>query len=141
MRPNPGMILLIDKVEIQFSNDVLITCPIVFEPMFTHPQAGPLPIPDRKLTFKSAVNYMSEGNQGTGYIEPWGGGPRIEGEMSYGVKHRTLVFPFDYVSAIAIPSSVGGHLNVSLANGYPFRGEFANACLYTTEIPDPDWQG
>ena len=139
VKPNPGKILVIDKIEIQFSNDVMLTCPIVFSPKFFHPLYGLLEVPGATLSYKSAIDFMSESNQGTGYIEPWGGGSRINGEMAFGTKHRTLVFPFDYVSAIAIPSSVGGQLDISLLNGYPFGGEFANACLYTTEIDDPDY--
>jgi len=139
--PNPGKILIIDKTEVQFTLDALITCPIDFQPMMNHPLVGWIPIPGHGRTFKSASDYISEGNQGTGYIPAWGGGARYQGMMDYGVRHNVGVFPFDYVSGLTIPSSLGARLDISLRIDVPFRGEFANACLYTTEIDDPDWTG
>jgi hypothetical protein len=49
------------------------------------------------------------------------------------------VFPFDYLSNKALPSSLKAELRVSIHRDIPVDGEFGTVTCYCREVDDPDY--
>lgn len=132
LKPTPGKILLISDTEIQFSQGVIMIEDIEFAPWINHPLYGWMPVPGETVVYKSMKDFLNEGNKGTGTIQPIGGTKR-------GLRYPASVFPFDYLSNKAFPSSLSAELRVNIHRDIPVDGEFGTVTCYCRETDDPDY--
>jgi len=142
LTPTAGKIRRIERTEVQFTQDVLLHSAIVFCPYITNPQDpdGPkVPIMSELAVYKGARDFIAEGNEGTGTIQPFGGGGGRDGTTVRGLRHGCSVFPFDYLTTKDLKSSLGMELRVWSLNDLPVEGEYGNVTCYCLEQDDPDW--
>lgn len=125
LRPAVGKILRIVKTEVQFTQDVLIRDTMIWQTWVYNPYDLPNKVPyGAPVVYKGAKDYIAEGNQGTGTIQPFGGTVR-------GMHNKVSVFPFDYVSSKDLPASAGAEIRCQLKNHLPMIGEWGTATMYT----------
>jgi hypothetical protein len=139
IKPNPGKVLRINKVECQFSLDIYIDTELSFEvwayapPQYGFPPGTKVPVPGEARRYRGAKDYINEGNEGTGYISQFGGGLRTPGATHRGVRHNIGIFPFDYISTLNLQSSLGLEIRIKLLHDRPYNGEYATVTLYCEE--------
>lgn len=120
LRPNAGKKMTIKTAEVQFSTDMTMTSPILFEPWFVgHPVYGSMAIPGQAIAYKNMKDFISACNGGQGLI------PKI-GELV----HDVHVFPFDYARPKPIKYSDYVEIRVYIKNHEPMVGEFATGTFY-----------
>jgi hypothetical protein len=120
VRPKIGKKLSIKAAEVQFSTNILITSPIIFEPWFVgHPIYGTMAIPGKKIVYKNMKDFISACNEGQGLI------PKL-GELNYDVH----VFPFDYARPKPIKYSDYIEIRIYIKNHEPLTGEYATGTFY-----------
>lgn len=138
LQPDPGKVLDLSRVEVQFTEDVSITDTIIFTTEglaeFLAPDlvaSGTLEPTDyvpvgRNIAYKTFYDYCNEAN-GTYPITSvttaanptWRDGTQ-----------RVVTFPWDYQSVISLDSAWGLRVRVHLKNDRPFRGTFATSTFY-----------
>jgi len=126
--PSAGKRMRISAVEVQFTENCIISTATMFAAFAYNPYDLPnkIEVPGSRDTYKSAKDFISIGNQGVGHILPFGG-------MHKGIRHKVLVFPFNYQAAIDLESSVGAEIRVWLENDINHIGEYSTVTFYCTE--------
>jgi hypothetical protein len=138
IKPRPGYKLTLMRVEVQFSQDIVLNDSAVFQAygyvQVFAPQYCPTPYPLNTLiplgtsyVYKSAADYMNESN-GTYPIIPAFGG---SGWRSSGQPVITL--PWEYLSRTEISSAAGMQIVVKMKDDVSHGGELATATFYTIE--------
>jgi hypothetical protein len=138
IKPRPGYKLTLMRVELQFSQDIVLNDSAVFQAygyvQVFAPQYCPTPYPLNTLiplgtsyVYKSAADYMNESN-GTYPIIPAFGG---SGWRSSGQPVITL--PWEYLSRTEISSAAGMQIVVKMKDDVSHGGELATATFYTIE--------
>ncbi len=120
LKPKPGKILSIRTAEVQFTQDVQLASPFVFEPWINHPTLGLIPVPGA-IAYKNAKDFMSACNGGTSWIEPWAG-----------ITKKVHVFPFGYARPKPLIYSQGVEIRVYVKDHQEVVGEFATCTFYVT---------
>src|SRR3972149_6690206 len=116
--PSPGKILIIDKVEGQFSNDMQVFNDIILFEVYV----GPYKVGGQR--YKSAQD-----------IHNWANAPSISPKFGELVSDVTM-FPWNYISTTILKSSLNMKLVVRLMDNQPFtwpiynKNNFATATLY-----------
>src|SRR3989304_92820 len=116
--PSPGKMLVIDKVEGQFSNDMQVFNDIILFEVYV----GPYKVGGQR--YKSAQD-----------IHNWANAPSISPKFGELVKDVT-VFPWNYISTTILKSSLNMKLVIRLLENQPFtwptynKNNFATATLY-----------
>ncbi len=120
VRPKIGKKLSVKAAEVQFSTNISLPSPIIFEPWFiNHPYYGTMAIPGKKIVYKNMKDFVSACNEGQGLI------PKL-GELNYDVH----VFPFDYARPKPIKYSDYVEIRVYIKNHEPLTGEYATGTFY-----------
>lgn len=115
--PPPGRKYVIDRVELQFTLDTVLTDTIV-----NNVYVGDYPLrrPTVIKTVQDAINWTN----GAHPPIPAHGGP------VRGIAQDVLVQRIDYLSGIPVLSSLGMRLMVHLAHSRPFEGTWATVVFY-----------
>jgi hypothetical protein len=134
--PNPGKLLTIDLVEVQFSQDVEITDSARFQVWVYAPaelctaMGWPLgtKVPyGEPAMYKGIRDYLADAMRS--YV-PYGA---MGGDSWRGMPVGVIIFDWDYLASIPLASSVGAEIRVSLDHDVPFGGTYATASFYCTE--------
>lgn len=138
VKPDAGRALKIAAVEVQFSDDVVLTDSVVFQPMgfadvFAPQlvQAGVLATGTKvplgpPTTYKSFTDFQSEA------VRSYPKFARIGGTNWRASPHEVLVFNWDYVTETALRSDAGVEVHLRLQHDVPFEGWYATATFYCT---------
>lgn len=121
LKPKAGQILSIRTSEIQFSSDVIIHCPVIFEAWVNHPTYGMIPVPGSRIAYKNEKDFMIACNGGQGFIPAWGN-----------FNKDVLVFPFDYARPKPLKSSQQVEIRVYTLGHQQLSGSFATGTFYVT---------
>lgn len=125
LKPRPNMILQIKTAEIQFSKDVSITNPIIFEVYAEVASGVKVAVPGTRIAYKNEKDFMNACNGGQGFIPQWGN-----------IDWETIVFPFDYARPKALKSSQKVEIRVFLRDHTPLPGKYATGTFYITSEPE-----
>jgi hypothetical protein len=121
LKPKLNQVLAIKSAEVQFTTDIVIGKPFVFEAWVNHPTYGMIPVPDTKICYKNFRDFITACNEGQGLI------PRI-GDLQNDVH----VFPFNYARPKPVKYSQGTEIRVYISDHTPIVGEYATATFYVT---------
>lgn len=121
LKPKAGKVLQIKAAEIQFSTNVVIHSPFVFEGWGVHPTYGLVPDVSTQIVYKNPKDFISAANEGQGLVPRWGG-------LTYDVH----VFPFNYARPKAVKDSQGAEIRVYIKDHKPIVGEYATGTFYVT---------
>jgi hypothetical protein len=133
--PEPGKVLKIRKVEVQFSEDIVLTDSILFQPYgpveIWAPQLvdNPYPIGTRLPlgnpdVLKTMSDYINDANGAFPSI------PILSGSNWRGTKSPTHIFQWDYQTLTDVRSSKGVEVRLKLEHDTPFGGSLAVATFY-----------
>lgn len=125
LKPRPAMVLQIKTAEIQFSKDVSITNPIIFEVYIEYSPGLFAPVPGTRIAYKNEKDFMNACNGGQGFIPQWGN-----------IDWETIIFPFDYARPKALKSSLKVEIRVFLRDHTPLPGKYATGTFYITSEPE-----
>ena len=117
-----GMRLMIEHTEIQFSKNVTIPKPIVFEVWVYNPYDLPNKVKYQEIKYKCAKDFINSGNLGQGLLSAFA-------ELQYDV----IVIPYDYVQITPLRSSQGTEIRIHLEDDVPLTGEVATVTFYVFE--------
>ena len=117
--PDPGKTLFIEHAELNFSKDIDMTNPVVFEIWVYNPSDLPNKVPYQSIKYKNIKDIINSANLGQGYIPAVGG-----------LQNDVLVFPFNYATVKPLSSSYGAELRISLENDQELGGEWSTATFY-----------
>lgn len=136
--PISGKELHINKAEIQFTTDVVITDTSVFQ-LYVYSAVveqalslppGTLGPPGSKYPYTSATKYNSAGD----YIAEANGNypicPAFGGSDWRGLRHPIITIPFDYTALKPLKSSLGAEVRVMLENNEEFGGTYGTVTFY-----------
>lgn len=139
LKPPTGKMLVVEHVEIQFSETVIINDDIVFSlwaglpieqsPAYGLPQYVNSPMNPWRQSYRCAHDFVNNGNEGQGYIAPFGGTER-------GLSSNTLVFPFKYIQAFPVESKWNSELHIELAHNLPYGNADIATCSFYTSLKD-----
>jgi len=141
VKPSPGKVLVLDFVEVQFSEDIILTDSVIFQPrglvdIFAPSlvAAGYVPsgtiIPlGAPLVYKSMRDFMNDACRSYPSYPAMGG----DGWRGSPV---TRVFDWDYVRATSLRSTLGLELQIKLQHDVPFGGSYATATFYCSSVAD-----
>lgn len=124
VKPRPGKVLSIKAAEVQFTTDIQIKSPFIFEAWVNHPVYGYIPVPGSQIAYKNAKDFVSACNEGQGLIPAWDGLLDVH------------VFPFNYARPKPIKSSQGVEIRVYIKDHKPVSGQFATATFYIISEPE-----
>lgn len=125
LRPKSGKILSIKAAEIQFSYDISLTSPFVFEGWIDHPTYGLIPVPGTSIKYKNAKDWMGASNRGD-VIPAWG-------ELT----KQSIVLPFNYARPKALVYSQNTMIKIYLENHEPLGSEYATGTFYVVVDNEP----
>ena len=129
LRPEAGTKIRIVRTEVQFTHDIIIHDDCHWQTYVYNPFDLPNKVPyGTPSIYKSAQDYVNEGNSGTGVIKAFGGTGSTYSVR--GLQHDVSVFPFDYLATKDVMSSVGAEVRVFLYSHTPYIGEYATATVY-----------
>lgn len=124
IQPRPGQVLSINNAQCQFTSDIHITSPVVFEVWYNHPTYRWVPVPGTKITYKNEKDFVTACNGGQSTIQAWGN-----------FQFQTIILVFDYARPKPLRSSSNIQIRIYLKTHTPLEGTFANATFYvTTEV-------
>lgn len=126
VKPGTGKRLWVERSEVQFSADVVITDSTHFQAWAYNPASPPNKIPaSSKTTYKTAKDYIDEANGVYPTVPAFGGEVR-------GTPVGHMVFPFNYMTVKELKSSYGVEIRVWLESNKEFGGTFGTATFYCT---------
>lgn len=142
IKPDPGKILKIKDVEVQFANDIFITDSVRFQPYglveIFAPQYCPSPYPSGTLiplgnpsVYKTMNDYVNEANGAYPII------PKMTSSFTPNWRQLdcdVITFPWHYAATSDIDSSKGMEVRISLQHDTPFSGSTATATFYCLSI-------
>jgi len=140
-KPEPGKMLIVRAVEVQFSTDIELTTATVFQvmanveavaPHLLDSNGGPLPagtkIPVHTLRYPRMDNFIDEAQEAYPTI------PKLGGNSWRGMQQPAHVFRWPYIKEVGSPvllySSMGMELHLYLEGDIPFNGHRATATIY-----------
>lgn len=135
IKPAAGKRLSIALVEVQFSDDVVLTDSVTFQPygyvdVFA-PQYTPTPYPSGTLiplgnpiVYKGMRDYQNDA------VRSYVAYPAMGGNSWRGMTTPVLVLDWDYISSTTLLSSAGMEVRVKLQHDTPFGGTYATASFY-----------
>lgn len=124
--PNYKTKIVIDVVEVQFSDDIRIKDTIIFQVWVYNPYSLPNKMPYGQPTkYKTMRDFINESNRSY---------PLVYKSTAQNLGWRDLsrnlqIFVWDYQSAMEIPASVGAEIRVFLEHNEPYEGS-ATATFY-----------
>jgi len=128
---NPGKLLVIEHSEVQFTDDVSVNTPLVFEiwvdnPFFGvpgHPWELIERIPGETIKYNSIRDIINESN--LGYTVP----------SMPDIGRQLIIFPFHYVGEKIMSSSMNAVLHVYSESNIELTGTYGTATFYLIERP------
>lgn len=141
LRPEPGKILKIKTVEVQFSTDIVLTDSVVFQPYgpvdVRAPGLTPDPYPPGTMlplgnpdVYKTMLDYVNDSN-GSYVTLPKMGGPGWRGMVE-----AAQIFRWDYQAVTDMVASKGVETRIKLAHDIPFQGWMATATFYCLSVSE-----
>jgi hypothetical protein len=135
LKPPVGKQLMVEHLEVQFSKTTIINDDICFEvwgglPVgaeftYLNPAYRNSLINPWRQVYRSAQDFINNGNEGQGEIPVFGG-------TSRGMSTPVIVFPFKYVQAFTVQGSLNSEFHVYLAGDKPYTNcEIATCSFYT----------
>jgi hypothetical protein len=132
--PTAGKKLVVDFVEVQFSEDIDITDAVVFQPygyvdvfapqlMPGIPSGTKIPLGD-PVVYKSMTDYQNDA------VRAYPKYPAMGGSSWRGSPQGIFVLDWDYLRAKPLFSSAGMELRIFLQHDAPFGGFYATATFY-----------
>lgn len=133
--PNPGKILKIRKVEVQFSEDIVLTDSILFQPYGPveiwapnlldnpYPAGTKLPLGNPDV-LKTMQDYVNDANGAFPSI------PVLGGNGWRGTKSPIHIFQWDYQTLTEVSSAKGVEVRLKLEHDIPFEGSVGVATFY-----------
>ena len=139
LRPTLGKILMVKSVEVQFSNDLVLTDSVryqAFGPVeIWAPHLTPVPFASGTMlplgspdVYKTVMDFVNEANGAYPQIVALGGGGWR------GLPQPVSTFPWQYQSLTELPSSLGLEVRVWLEHDTPFGGTAATATFYCLSV-------
>jgi hypothetical protein len=136
--PESGKRLSIDFVECQFSDDIVLTDTVIFQPygfvevfapQYCTTNGGPYPpgtkIPlGNPLKYKSMTDFQAEATKS--YVQY----PAMGGDNWRSSLQKLTIMNWDYLASTIIRSDWGMEIRVSLEHNVPFNGWYATATFY-----------
>lgn len=136
--PLPGKQLAIDFVECQFSDDIVLTDTVIFQPygfveafapQYCTTNGGPYPpgtkIPlGNPLKYKSFTDFQAEATKA--YVQY----PAMGGDNWRATPQKLTIMNWDYLASTLIQSSKGMEIRVFLEHDTPFGGWYSTATFY-----------
>ena len=139
LKAPPGKIVVVEHVEVQFSDTVEINDDIIFElwaaieeeqtMAYGIPQYINSPLNPWRQVYRCAHDFINNGNEGQGSIPAFGGATR-------GISKNTIVFPFNYIQAFSIESKYFSELHVYLGANKPYTNSDIATCAFYTSIQE-----
>lgn len=135
--PTAGKMLLVEKVEVQFSADIVMNDTVVFQPyglvdvfapelMPGVPSGTKIPLGD-PLKYKTLPDLLNDSNHA------YPAYPALGGSNWRSLSQAAYIFSWDYdVGATLLFASYGMEIRISLEHDSPNGGAFATAALYCT---------
>lgn len=135
LAPEPGKVLKIRKVEVQFSQDLVLTDSILFQPYGPveiwapslvdnpYPAGTMLPLGNPDV-LKTINDYINDANGAFPSI------PAIGGDGWRGTQVPTHIFQWDYQTVTDVRSSLGVEVRIKLQHDAPFGGSCTTATFY-----------
>jgi len=117
-----GKRLMIEHTEVQFSVNVTIPKPIVFEVWVYNPYDLPNKVMYEQIKYKSAKDFINSGNLGQGLLHHFG-------ELTQDV----VVIPYQYVTVTPLASSTGTELRIRVEDDVALTGELGTVTFYVYE--------
>jgi hypothetical protein len=140
VKPTTGKILRIDKVEVQFSANVVMNDWVVFQPYgyvqafapelmqppYNLPENYLIPLGD-PLVYKTLLDLINDCNRS------YPAYPALGGSNWRGYSQPVHIFAWEYdVGATELHSALGMEVHIDLRHNVPNGGDFATATLYCT---------
>lgn len=138
IRPSTGHLLIIDKVEIQISEDVCMNDSVIFQPWGYEGKFDPEADPESKtlipigpaLVYKTINDVINDSNKAYPLYPPFNAG----GWRGY--SQNRFVFSWDYdVGSTVLDPRLGMEVRVKLKYDKPFIGELTTAAFNCTSEP------
>jgi len=132
VKPAIGKKLIIDVAEVQFSDDVVPTDTVIFQPQgyagVFAPQLGLppttlLPLGD-PVKYKSMSDYQNDALRAYPMYQP------IGGSGWRGMPKGVAIYDWDYLREKTLYSSYGMQIHISLEHDEPFGGYYGTATFY-----------
>ena len=131
--PSVGTVIKLDSVEIQLTENVAFTDTIIYQTYVYNPYDLPNRIPyGDPDKYKTMWDLISESNRAYPQMHP--STNPVPAWRNPTLKINTLVW--DFKATIAIPSSVGAQIHMSLEHDVPFGGTLTTVTLYGREYPE-----
>ena len=128
--PTPGKQLSIDMVEVQFSDDIVLTDSVVFQPygyveafapQLCTANGGPYP-PGTKIPLGNPLKYKSFTDFQAEATKAYTQYPAMGGENWRAAPHKITIMNWDYLSSTLLKASQGMEIRVFLEHDTPFQG-------------------
>lgn len=136
--PLPGKQLSIDMVEVQFSDDIVLTDTVVFQPygyveafapQLCTTNGGPYP-PGTKIPLGTPLKYKSFTDFQAEATKAYAQYPAMGGDNWRASPHKITIMNWDYLSSTILKSSSGMEIRVFLEHDTPFQGWYSTATFY-----------
>ena len=136
VKPEAGKALKLEFAEVQFSDDVVLTDSVVFQPyglvdVFA-PQLMPGVPSGTKIPLGNPVVYKAMSDFQNDAVKSYPVYPVLGGSGWRGSQRPVIVFDWDYLSSTVLRSDYGLEIRVSLQHDAPFSGYYATATFYAT---------
>lgn len=140
IKPQAGKKLLLEMVEVQFSQGIDLRDSVVFQaygyvdifapqlldtadPPGPYPSGTQIPLGD-PIVYKSMRDYMNDAQRS------YPSYPALGGSSWRGIQSPSYILDWDYLRGTLLVSSWGMEIRVYLAHDTPFTGGFATATFY-----------
>lgn len=143
IKPQENMRLTLEFVEVQFSDDVVITDTVKFQaygyviafaPQLAVSNGGPLP-DLTKIPLGNPVTYKGFRDFYNDAVKSYVAYPALGGSGWRGMSRPIYVFDWDYVRATELNAAAGMELVTFLEHDVPFTGTYATVTFYCAEEP------
>lgn len=134
IKPETDKNLKIIYVEVQFSDDIILTDSVIFQPyglvdifapqlMPGVPSGTKIPLGDPTV-YKTMTDYQNEA------VKAYATYPALGGAGWRGNSHPIIVMDWDYISSTVLRYDYGMEVRISLQHNEPFEGWYATATFY-----------
>ena len=134
IKPSPGMTLKLEFAEVQFSDDVILTDSVVFQPYGLVDVFAPQLIPEvpsgTKIPLGNPVIYKAISDFQNDAVKSYPAYPAFGGNGWRGAPHPLIIMDWDYVSSTLLRSDYGMEIRLFLQHDVPFEGWYATATFY-----------
>ena len=141
VKPDPGKLLSITFAEVQFSDDVILTDTIVFQPYglvnaFAPHLVAAGAVPSGTLIPLGApAKYKTMRDYQTEAVKSYPMYPPLGGNGWRGMPRGVLPMDWDYVSTTKLDPRAGMEVRLFLEHDTPFGGTYATCSFYATSEP------